>query len=116
MSPRPDRAGDRHPLLMVMATRFLLPVALMIGGTGFMVTRNRLVRTFWACWPLLVAWVTVVTGNHYWIDILLGWAVAVGAFLIASQVIARIDPESWGLKPVLAARRNGFARTSRAGA
>ena len=29
--PRPDSAGDRHPLIMVMATRFLLPVALMIG-------------------------------------------------------------------------------------
>jgi len=28
---RPDRAGDRHPLLMVMATRFLLPIAMMIG-------------------------------------------------------------------------------------
>jgi multicomponent K+:H+ antiporter subunit A len=31
MTLRPDRAGDRHPLLMVMATRFLLPVAMMIG-------------------------------------------------------------------------------------
>lgn len=31
MLPRADRAGDRHPLLMVMATRFLLPLALMIG-------------------------------------------------------------------------------------
>ncbi len=29
--PNRDRAGDRHPLLMVMATRFLLPLALMIG-------------------------------------------------------------------------------------
>ena len=26
-----NRAGDRHPLLMVMATRFLLPFAMMIG-------------------------------------------------------------------------------------
>ncbi len=31
MPVRADRAGDRHPLLMVMATRFLLPVAMMIG-------------------------------------------------------------------------------------
>jgi multicomponent K+:H+ antiporter subunit A len=31
MPLRADRAGDRHPLLMVMATRFLLPVAMMIG-------------------------------------------------------------------------------------
>ena len=31
MPVRADIAGDRHPLLMVMATRFLLPVAMMIG-------------------------------------------------------------------------------------
>ena len=31
MQGRADVAGDRHPLLMVMATRFLLPVAMMIG-------------------------------------------------------------------------------------
>jgi multicomponent K+:H+ antiporter subunit A len=31
MPVRADRAGDRHPLLMVMATRFLLPFAMMIG-------------------------------------------------------------------------------------
>lgn len=40
MSPRPDRAGDRHPLLMVMATRFLLPVALMIGVFIFLRGHN----------------------------------------------------------------------------
>ncbi|MEY4698313.1 MAG: hypothetical protein RIT14_2741, partial [Pseudomonadota bacterium] len=30
-APRADLAGDRHPILMVMATRFLLPFALMVG-------------------------------------------------------------------------------------
>ncbi len=29
---RPEPAGDRHPLLMVMATRFLLPFALLIAA------------------------------------------------------------------------------------
>ena len=51
-------------------------VALMIGGTGFMVCKNRFARAFWACWPLLVAWVTIVTANHYWVDAVLGWMVA----------------------------------------
>lgn len=70
-------------------------VALMVGGTGFMVCRNRFARGFWAAWPLLIAWVTVVTANHYWVDAVLGWLVALCAFLIASKVIARIRPDLW---------------------
>ncbi len=70
-------------------------VALMIGGTGFVVCRNWFARSFWAAWPLLVAWVTVVTANHYWADAVLGWMVAGIAFLIASRVIAEIKPETW---------------------
>jgi multicomponent K+:H+ antiporter subunit A len=31
LQPDPHRAGDRHPLMMVVATRFLLPLALMVG-------------------------------------------------------------------------------------
>lgn len=38
--PLKDRAGDRHPLVMVMATRFLLPVALMIGVFIFLRGHN----------------------------------------------------------------------------
>jgi multicomponent K+:H+ antiporter subunit A len=29
--PDPARAGDRHPMMLVVVTRFLLPVALMVG-------------------------------------------------------------------------------------
>ncbi len=32
---RPEPAGDRHPLLMVMATRFILPFALMVAAFLF---------------------------------------------------------------------------------
>ena len=51
--------------------------AMMIGATGFdglppLVRRKR----FWASWPLLVAWVMIVTANHYWVDVVLGWMVA----------------------------------------
>lgn len=70
-------------------------VALMIGGTGFMVCRNVFARAFWGAWPLLVAWVTVVTANHYWIDAVLGWMVAGLSFLIAARVLAQIRPETW---------------------
>ena len=43
--------------------------ALMIGATGVRVARHRFTKAFWACWPLLVAWVVIVTGNHYWVDV-----------------------------------------------
>ncbi|HEX2096010.1 MAG TPA: phosphatase PAP2 family protein [Solirubrobacterales bacterium] len=69
--------------------------ALMIGATGFQLVRNRAGKVLWAVWPLLVAWVVIVTGNHYWIDIVLGWAVAVGAALIARELLARARPEKW---------------------
>lgn len=69
--------------------------ALMIGATGFRVCRNWAPKAFWACWPLLVAWVVVVTGNHYWIDVVLGWMVAGGSAAIAAYVLARARPEAW---------------------
>lgn len=70
-------------------------VALMIGATGFTLCKNKFARGFWACWPLVVAWVTVITANHYWVDAALGWAVAGASFLIASRVVAQIKPETW---------------------
>jgi membrane-associated phospholipid phosphatase len=69
--------------------------ALMIGATGFQLVRSTALKVLWAAWPLLVAWVVVVTGNHYWIDIVLGWGVAVGAALIARELLARARPEAW---------------------
>ena len=69
--------------------------SLMIGATGFMVCKNKFARGFWACWPLLVAWVTIVTANHYWVDAVLGWGVAGMSALIAARVIAQFNPETW---------------------
>jgi multicomponent K+:H+ antiporter subunit A len=42
MTLRPDdnRAGDRHPIMMVVATRFLLPIAMMVGVFIFLRGHN----------------------------------------------------------------------------
>ena len=69
--------------------------ALMIGSTGVMVCRGRFARAFWAGWPLLVTWVVIVTANHYWVDAVLGWAVAATAALLAHRLLARARPEAW---------------------
>jgi hypothetical protein len=72
--------------------------AMMIGATGFQVCRNAFAKGFWACWPFLVAWVTIVTANHYWVDAVLGWGVALTAAVVAHR-LARARPEVWAFRP-----------------
>jgi membrane-associated phospholipid phosphatase len=69
--------------------------ALMIGATGVMVCRHWWSKAFWAFWPLLVAWVVIVTANHYWVDAALGWMVAIVSALVAQRLLARARPEAW---------------------
>src|ERR1044071_4372530 len=69
--------------------------ALMIGATGVRVCRHWIPKAFWAAWPLLIAGVVIVTGNHYWIDVGLGWMVAVTSALVAARLLARARPEAW---------------------
>jgi membrane-associated phospholipid phosphatase len=72
--------------------------AMMIGGTGVIVCRRLASKVLWATWPLLVSWVTIVTANHYWVDVALGWLVALGAALIAQRLLARARPEAWSFR------------------
>ena len=69
--------------------------ALMIGASGVRLVRHWYTKAFWAAWPLLVAWVVIVTGNHYWLDVALGWLVAVLSALVAARLLARARPEAW---------------------
>ena len=69
--------------------------ALMIGATGVMVCRHRISKVLWALWPLLITWVVIVTANHYWVDAVLGWLVALAAAAIAQGALARARPEAW---------------------
>ena len=70
--------------------------SLMIGATGFLVCRYRFARAFWLCWPLVVATVTIVTANHYWLDAALGWMVAGVSALAAAYLLAQFKPDEWG--------------------
>ena len=71
--------------------------AMMIGATGVMVCRHWWAKAWWAFWPLLVSWVTVVTANHYWVDAALGWLVALAAAGIAYR-LALARPEAWSFR------------------
>jgi membrane-associated phospholipid phosphatase len=71
--------------------------AMMIGVSGVMVCKRWWSKTWWAIWPLLVSWVTIVTANHYWVDAALGWMVALAAALAAVR-LARARPEAWSFR------------------
>jgi membrane-associated phospholipid phosphatase len=71
--------------------------AMMIGGSGIMVCRHWWSKAWWASWPLLVSWVTIVTANHYWIDAALGWLVALTAAVVAWR-LAVARPEAWSFR------------------
>ena len=44
---------------------------------------------------MLISWVVIVTANHYWVDVALGWMVALTAALVAQRLLARARPEAW---------------------
>jgi len=74
--------------------------ALMIGVTGATLSRHLASRVFWGLYPLLVLFVVIVTGNHFWLDGAIGWMVA-GLAALAAVQIARLRP-SWAWRPATA--------------
>ena len=73
--------------------------ALMIGVTGALIARHTITKIAWAVYPLLIFWVVVVTGNHFWIDAAAGLLVAVLSALAAREVLARVRPAVWSFRP-----------------
>ncbi len=68
--------------------------ALMIAVPGMALASNPLARVWWSAYPLLVLFVIVVTGNHFWLDAAAGAAVACVAAVTARQ-LARVRPDHW---------------------
>jgi PAP2 superfamily len=65
--------------------------ALIFGITCFLLVRNRLIRTAWLFYPALIVFSIVATANHFWLDAILGAAVAVLAFITA-LLVERVRP------------------------
>jgi hypothetical protein len=68
--------------------------ALMIGVTGLRLVKWRPGRIFWAVYPLLIAFVVIVTANHFWLDAAVGALVA-ALSAYASEALARARPDAW---------------------
>jgi hypothetical protein len=68
--------------------------AVMLGWTLARLVRRRAAKVFWALWPLLITFMTVITANHFLIDAVLGLVVA-GLSFVAARRLAALRPHAW---------------------
>lgn len=72
--------------------------ALLVAVPGVALTRNAVGRAWWSAYPLIVFFVIVATGNHYWLDAAAGAMVACVA-AVSSRQLARARPDHWAWEP-----------------
>jgi len=72
--------------------------ASILSWSLFRHVRPRPARAFWAIWPLVIAFVTIITGNHFIFDLVLGLATA-GVSAVVAHRLGAIRPHAWALKP-----------------
>jgi membrane-associated phospholipid phosphatase len=65
--------------------------AMLLGITGYRACRHVATRIVWACYPALVVFATVATGNHWLLDAVAGAAVLAIAWAIVSRLPAAAD-------------------------
>src|SRR5215216_5890481 len=67
--------------------------ALIVGVTMAMLVRHWPSRVLWLAWPAWVSFCVMATGNHFWLDIVAGAAVAaVAAAVVMSATSLRSAP------------------------
>jgi membrane-associated phospholipid phosphatase len=77
--------------------------ALMIGWPLARLARHRPVKILWLLYPFLMAFVIVVTANHFIADALLG-ALTAGASAYGASWLARARPNVWRFSTVSSTR------------
>ena len=60
--------------------------ALIVGIVMFGVVRSRLAKALWIAWPVWVGFAVISTGNHYWLDVVAGYVLAVATGLALHRV------------------------------
>lgn len=53
--------------------------ALIVGVTLALLSKRRIVQAIWLLWPAWVWFAVMATGNHFWLDVVAGVAVALAA-------------------------------------
>ena len=69
--------------------------ALMISIPTLLIVRSRAAKVLWALYPLVITFVVLVTGNHWFFDALVGAVVAGTAALVARHVLSPLWPAAW---------------------
>jgi hypothetical protein len=77
--------------------------ALMIGWPLARLARRRVAKILWLLYPFLMAFVIVVTANHFIVDALLG-ALTAGVSAYGARWLARARPGVWRFSAVSPAR------------
>jgi PAP2 superfamily protein len=77
--------------------------ALMIGWSLARLVRWRVARVLWFAYPFVIAFVIVVTANHFIFDAFLG-ALTAGASAYGASWLARARPHAWRFAGMPAAR------------
>jgi membrane-associated phospholipid phosphatase len=60
--------------------------ALIVGIVMFGLVRSRVAKALWIAWPAWVAFSVISTGNHYWLDVVAGFVLAVATGLALRRV------------------------------
>jgi membrane-associated phospholipid phosphatase len=50
--------------------------AFIVGVVMFGLVRSRIAKALWLAWPAWVGFAVISTGNHYWLDVVAGFALA----------------------------------------
>jgi membrane-associated phospholipid phosphatase len=69
--------------------------ALMIAVPAILLVKHRALKLLWGAYPVVVTFVVVVTGNHFWLDAALGTLVAIVSAVAATAALARARPDAW---------------------
>jgi hypothetical protein len=72
--------------------------SLMVAVPAATLAKRRISRIAWCCYPPLVFFVIVATGNHFWFDAACGALVA-GLAAVAALQLARLRPAAWSWSP-----------------
>ena len=75
-------------------------VALMIGLPMARLVHSRVACWLWRAYPVFIAFVVIVTGNHYLTDVALGALTAAVSAVLAKQLLARARPDVWAFSAV----------------
>jgi membrane-associated phospholipid phosphatase len=60
--------------------------ALIVGIVMFGLVRSKLAKALWIAWPIWVGFAVISTGNHYWLDVVAGFVLAVATGLVLHRV------------------------------